>query len=417
MFRIHTPLFNAEGALPDVSGGFPADDFESALEQGMAQQVAEATGQPQKEQVSQPSDDLGGKDKAAEVAKEPLTGKDKLASKLGKVAEDEPEQVAETTEDDTPPGDQSPKAVSRWKQLRQIEDQYKSLEPKVREYEAQIAELKKATVPPELEAELAELRQHRDVFDLRNSPDYRKTVSEPLGRIEHEVTEISQEFGINDDALLEAMRDPVEWRRTIAIEKVLKAAEKSAREKAEEAGEEYAGIPAGVVNVLSNHANRVHQVWAKRDELEANAATLRQSKEAETSQKSQLSTAQQEAEWQKAADESRTILETNFNPMLKLMPANERAELQEAMKTAKISDDPTTRAAQAQSLELLAAMARAYSATRRELAEQKKLNNGLVAAKPGTKQNHGEPVKKVAPGADFDDFEDELAGAMRSQYA
>lgn len=414
MFKPHTPLFNEATAISDAGGGFPADDFAAALEQGMAQQAVEQ--QAPKEQVSQPSQELGTKVRD-EAPKEQPTGKSKLTDKIGKVEEEQEEIPAEEGEELPPEGDQSPKAISRWKQLRQAEKQFKELEPKIKEYEAKIAELQKASIPAEVEAELAELRQHRDVFDLHNSPEFKKTVSEPLGRIETEVSDIAKEFKLNDDSLFDAMRETTEWKRTIAIEKAIKAAEKQAQEAADESGEEYAPIPSGVIGVIANHANRLHQVWQKQAELETKAGELKQSKEAEYQQKSQLSTVEQEKAWTKAADESRTIIETNLAPVIKTLPEKDRAEFLEAVKSAKISDDPVSRAFQAQAPEVAAMLTNVVINLRKELAEQKKLNSGLISAKPGTKQNHGEPVKKAAFGTDFDDFDSELESAMRNQYA
>ncbi len=412
MFRIHTPLFNEAGPA-DAGGGFPADDFAAALEQGVANYQANPNG----EQVSQPSQELATKVKTEEASKEAPTGKDKLASKLGKVAEEEIEPT-ETGEEEAPPeGDQSPKAVSRWKQLRQIEKQFKENEPKLEEYRAKIAELQKAQVPPEIEAELERHRQREAIFDLENSSDYIKTVTDPLNYIGAEVGEVAEAFKIDQDKLLNAMREPKEWLRNIAIEKVVKAAEKAALTAADEAGEEAEGIPGGVMSTLANAASRLHKVWQKDAELKQNASHLRQTKEVEQTQKSQLSTAEQEKQWEAASNESKAIIETNLGPLFKAMPETKKAELFEAIKHARISDDPVTRAFQAHAPEVLAVMTDFINDLRKENATLKKTQNGLVAAKPGTRQNHGEPVKKAAPGSDFDDFDDELSNAMRTQYA
>ena len=48
----------------------------------------------------------------------------------------------------------------------------------------------------------------------------------------------------------------------------------------------------------------------------------------------------------------------------------------------------------------------------KELAAVKKERDGVMAAKPGTKQNHGDPVKK-AQSFDDEDFAAELAAGMR----
>lgn len=413
---LHTPLFNEAPAISDSSGGFPADDFAAALEQGMAQQATEHQ-QSQQEQVSQPSQELGTKIKEEAPTKELPTAKSKPTDKIGKVEEEQEEEPAEESEELPPEGDQSPKAISRWKQLRQAEKQFKELGPKLKEYEAKIAELQKAVIPPEIEAELAELRLHRDVFDLHNSPEFKKTVAEPLDRIGGEVNEIAGEFKLNQDNLWDAIRETSEWKRTIAIEKVIKAADRAAQAAADESGEEYSPIPSSAIGVIANHANRAHQVWQKQAELETKAGELKQSKEAEYAQKSQLSTVEQEKAWAKAADESRTIIETNLAPVIKTLPEKDRAEFLEAVKSAKISDDPVSRAFQAQAPEVAAMLTNVVINLRKELAEQKKINSGLISAKPGTKQNHGEPVKKAAFGTDFDDFDSELESAMRNQYA
>ena len=410
MFRLHTPLFNEAAPISDAGGGFPADDFAAALEAGMSESAQPQAPTPKE---SQPSEELATKVRDAEPTP---TAKSKLTDKIGKIEEEKVEEVTTETEE-LPEGDQSPKAISKWKQLRQTEKQYRELEPKLKEYEAKIAELQKAVVPPELEAELAELRQHRDVFDLHNSPEFKKTVAEPLDRIGAEVGDIAREFKLDEGELLNAMRETTEWKRTIAIEKAIKSAEKQAQEAADESGEEYAPIPSGVIGVIANHANRLHQVWQKQAELETKAGELKQSKEAEYTQKSQLSTVEQEKAWTKAVDESRTIIETNLAPVIKTLPEKDRAEFLEAVKSAKISDDPVSRAFQAQAPEVAAMLTNVVINLRKELAEQKKLNSGLISAKPGTKQNHGDPVKKVAPGADYDDFDNELESAMRTQYA
>jgi len=411
MTKLHYPLFNEAAPISDAGGGFPADDFAAALEAGMSE-AAQPQAQAPKE--SQPSEELGTKVKGAEA--ETPTAKTKLTDKIGKIEEEKVEEVATDTEE-LPEGDQSPKAVSKWKQLRQTEKQFKELEPKLKEYEAKIAELQKAVIPPELEAELAELRQHRDVFDLHNSPEFKKTVAEPLERIGAEVADIANEFKLNEGELLNAMRETTEWKRTIAIEKAIKSAEKKAQEAAEESGEEYNPIPSGVIGVIANHANRLHQVWQKQSELETKAGELQQFEEAKYQQKSQLATVEQEKAWTKAADESRTIIETNFGPIIKAMPEAERTNFFDALKNARIADDLPTKAFQAMSVEALAVVTNAYNAVRKELAAEKKLNSGLISSKPGTKQNHGEPVKKVAPGSDYDDFESELESAMKNQFA
>lgn len=408
MIHIQTPLFNEVAAISDSGGGnapqvdLGADDFAAELSKGIEAHNAQKN-QPEVSQAVEPT-------KKAEPAKEEAkTTKAKLTDKLASLEEPAEEEAAAEEADLPPEGEQNPKAMSKWKQLRAIEKQWKEAEPKLKEYEAKIAELQKASVPPELDAELKELREFRDVYDLRNSPEFKKTVSEPLDRIGSEVGEIATEFKIDPSALLEAMCEKSEWRRNIAIDKVVKIA-------ADVALEEDREVPAGVANSLHNAANRMHAVWQKQAELETNANNLRQSKELSQKQKAEVSTVEQEKAWKQASEQSRGIIESKLSPVLKGLNDAEKTEFMDAVNSASISDDPVERAFQAQAPHVAAVLINRLNTVMKELAAVKKERDGIVAAKPGTKQNHGEPVKQ-AIGLEDDDFAAELQAGMRNMFA
>lgn len=371
-------------------------DFAAELSKGI-----EAQNSPQQPEVSQSVDPS----KKADAPKEEVkSAKAKLTDKLGNL--EEPVEETATEENDLPPeGEQNPKAMSKWKQLRAIEKQWKEAEPKIKEYEAKIAELQKAVVPPELESELTELREFRDVYDLRNSPEFKKTVAEPLDHIGSEVGEIATEFKIDPSALFEAMKEKTEWRRNIAIDKVVKDAADLAMEEDRE-------IPNGVANSLHNAANRMHTIWQKQTELETKASELRQSKEVAQSQKAEVSTVEQEKAWKQAAEQSKGIIESKLMPVLKSLSDQEKSEFMDAVNEAKISEDPVERAFQAQAPHVAAVLINRLNTVMKELAAVKKERDGVMAAKPGTKQNHGDPVKK-AQSFDDEDFAAELAAGMR----
>lgn len=371
-------------------------DFAAELSKGI-----EAHNTQQQPEVSQSVDPS----KKADASKEEVkSAKAKLTDKLGNL--EEPVEETATEENDLPPeGEQNPKAMSKWKQLRAIEKQWKEAEPKIKEYEAKIAELQKAVVPPELESELKELREFRDVYDLRNSPEFKKTVAEPLDHIGSEVGEIATEFKIDPSALFEAMKEKTEWRRNIAIDKVVKDAADLAMEEDRE-------IPNGVANSLHNAANRMHTIWQKQTELETKASELRQSKEVAQSQKAEVSTVEQEKAWKQAAEQSKGIIESKLMPVLKSLSDQEKSEFMEAVNEAKISEDPVERAFQAQAPHVAAVLINRLNTVMKELAAVKKERDGVMAAKPGTKQNHGDPVKK-AQSFDDEDFAAELAAGMR----
>lgn len=402
MIYIQTPLFNEATGNPE-GGGIPQGvdlgeaDFAAELSKGI-----EAHNTPQQQpEVSQSVDPS----KKADAPKEEVkSAKAKLTDKLGNL--EEPVEEVATEENDLPPeGEQNPKAMSKWKQLRAIEKQWKEAEPKIKEYEAKIAELQKAVVPPELESELKELREFRDVYDLRNSPEFKKTVAEPLDHIGSEVGEIATEFKIDPSALFEAMQEKTEWRRNIAIDKVVKDAADLAMEEDRE-------IPNGVANSLHNAANRMHTIWQKQTELETKASELRQSKEVAQSQKAEVSTVEQEKAWKQAAEQSKGIIESKLMPVLKSLSDQEKSEFMDAVNEAKISEDPVERAFQAQAPHVAAVLINRLNTVMKELAAVKKERDGVMAAKPGTKQNHGDPVKK-AQSFDDEDFAAELAAGMR----
>jgi len=404
MIHIQTPLFNEAEAPAGGGGAAPqADlgeaDFAAELSKGI-----EAHNTPQKQQA-----EVSQAVEPAQKEGDVKSAKTKLTDKLSKL-EEPAEEEAPAEEGDLPPeGEQNPKAMSKWKQLRAIEKQWKEAEPKIKEYESKIAELQKASVPPELESELKELREFRDVYDLRNSPEFKKTVAEPLDHIGSEVGEIATEFKIDPSALFEAMQEKSEWRRNIAIDKVVKAAADAALDEDRE-------VPAGVANSLHNAANRMHTIWQKQAELETKAGELRQSKEISQKQKADVSTVEQEKAWKQAAEQSKTIIESKLSPVLKNLSDAEKTEFMEAVNSANISDDPVERAFQAQAPHVAAVLINRLNVVMKELAAVKKERDGVVAAKPGTKQNHGEPVKQ-AIGLEDEDFAAELQAGMRNMFA
>ena len=114
--------------------------------------------------------------------------------------------------------------------------------------------------------------------------------------------------------------------------------------------------------------------------------------------------AQQEQAWQKASEATRTMLETKLAPVLKGLTEADRNNLVEALKAAKISDDPETRALQAQAPEIAAVMIQQFNNLRKQFNDLKKENAALVNARPGMGVKQPEKPQNRSVEEDDDEF-------------
>jgi len=430
--KLHYPLYNEAGAS-DAGGGNPNpmdsgdDGFSAALAEGIQSfnqsgdvGKVNADGSQPEQPKEAPKQEVKQPEKPVEQAK--TTEKKKLTDKLSGLEEDKAEETTDEAEEEIPAtkdGQQhTEKELSRWKQLKQAEKWQKEYEPKIKEYEQKIAELQKSAIPDDVKAELEELRQHRNVFDVRNSPEYKDTVETPLNNIGTEISEISKEFNLDEGKLWNAMREITGWKRNAAVAGVIRASKAAAVAKADEDGVEYDAskeMPQEVVSSVLDAANRAHSVWKKAADIESKAGEAMAAKKAEMGQKQQTSTAEQEAAWQKHIDAGIEVISKHMSPIIKNMDEKAKAEFMNAIKTAKISDDPEERAFQAQSPQVLAMMVDGINKKSLENAALKKEIAALLKTAPKTQQDRGEVVKKQGkPGDDFDEFEDELSSAIKS---
>lgn len=385
---------------PDLGG---EDDFSSLREAIRSAPEANANKpqeQPKKveKQAEKPVDKTVEKPEKAKD--QPKSLKDKLKVEEEPV-EEEVEVENKEEEDDIPTyKDRVPtdKEKATWKGLKQVKAEYEKLKPEFEKLKAEYEEFKKKPVfDEEVTKELEELRRFRDMQDFRQSETYVKEVAEPLSAIESDVTEMVTEFKLDKDSLAKAFTEKSEWKRNLAIDKVLR-----------EADEE---VPGGVAQAIRDKASELHSLWRKEADLEANAEKNRAAYEHEKGQKVTKQTLEEQKAWTAALEASTQMVETQMGPLLKALPEDQRNELMSALKDAKIADSPEDRALQAQAPHIAAVLIERLNAVTKEMSALKKANKALSAASPSS---NGRQVEAKKP-ADDDD-EDALFKSIRSHY-
>lgn len=383
--KLHTPLFN-ETTGADMGGSDAAGDAE------MMNLMVNAGNQAQNPSPApEPAPKPEAKTETIKVEEKPKS----LTDKLGKIEDPKEEETTESTDDlpDPAKGEgaaNEEKRKTAWSAIKAEAKEAKRLAAELAEWKQKYEEKAASALPKEVESELAELRQAHAVVRLQKTPEYQQAVTVPMGRIEGEVKEISDEFGLDQESLWKAFSQTSEWRRNDAIDKLLAGVEKE--------------VPGGVANALHNAANRMHSVWQKQAELHQEAEQLQASYEHKSTETQQQQTQAQEQAWNKAAEESRAMIEGRLGSLLKNMPDAERTAFTESLKSSKISDDPAERALQAQAPHVAAVMIQQYNNAKKEIAALKKERDALLNARPGTQQKTGESAPK-ASSPDEDDEE------------
>lgn len=316
---------------------------------------------------------------------------DKLAA-----VEDEPEEVEaeETADEEAPPegfkeGEEGVKQKSRWLQLRAEEKRAKELDKTVSKLTKEMEDLRKNPVSKEVQAELEKLRQFQAVHDVKRTKEYQEGVTVPLANAEKGITEICGEFKLDPDKMFEAMREITDWKREVAIDKIIDDAD---------------NVPSAIKSTLHKAADRLHAAWLKGLQIESNAAQLKVAQDAESAKGEAKQTFEQQQAWQKAVASSRAYMEQKIAPVIKSMTETERAEFFESLDNAQISDDPEERAMQAHSIEVAAVVTKALVAERKLVAELRKTVASLTNARPGVKQTSSTENEDPNVPSDEDDF-------------
>jgi len=391
----------APDAQPQIDIG--GDDDFSALRSAIQQAPEAKQADPVMDSVKPKPAEKAPKQEAkpAEKAdKQPKSLKDKLKVEDEPIEEETTDEAPEGEEDDIPTyKDRVPtdKEKATWKGLKQTKAEYDKLKPEFEKMKAEYEEFKKKPVfDDEVTKELDELRRYRDMTKFELSETYQKEIAAPQAAIEKDIVEIAEEFKIELAALGKAFTEISEWKRNLAIEKVL-------RESDEE-------VPGAITKTILDKAAKMHDIWQKEAQLKEDAAKNRAAYEHEERQKITKQTLEEQKAWQSALESSTQMIETQMAPLLKNMPKEQRDELMGALKEAKIADTPEDRALQAQAPHLAAVLIEQLNSMKKEMAELKKANKALSVASPSSNGRQAEAKK-----ADADDDEDGLFKAIRSQ--
>ena len=344
-----------------------------------------------KKATADPAADAKAKKVDAKPAEKPVA---KKADKLAEVVEEPEPEEAKAGDDETPPegkkeGEEGEKQMTRWTQLRNEEKRARELDKTVTALKKEVEDLRKNPISKEAQAELDRHREREAIFEVERTPEYKNSVTAVLAKAEKDIEEICGEFKLDPDKMFEAMRELTDWKRQVAIDKIIDDAD---------------NVPSAIKSSLYKQAEQLHAGWLKGSEMKSKAAELRAAKEAQYEKTSTEQTFEQQQAWQKAVASSRAMMEKKIAPILKGMTETERKEFTDALDSAQISDDPEERAQQAHGIEVAAVVVRAIIAKNKLLAEKDRTIASLTNARPGVKQAGAVEDDDPNVAKDDDDF-------------
>jgi len=306
------------------------------------------------------------------------------------------EATPENPDGHGPDANAKPEQVSRWKELRKVETEYKQIKPdyeaktkRVVELEQKLAQLETTpTIPEEVTRELEELRLHRAAYDVKLTPEYKDTVVAPMHKQFTFLQEVSDYAGVDHNKLLEATDEPNRLKRNAAIAAVLAEATNQVDQNA--LSEVYAS------------ATQLHEVYQKGRALEDKAVEI---KAGLTSKQQQETAAQQqarEAEFVKERSDVFNQLSAKFKPLI-------TPEIEQTLASVKAAESPREKAMHAQAWVLLPQITQKFLEMRNKVATMEKAEKARIAARPGIGQQ-----SPVAPAEDGNRLS--LDDAIRSQF-
>lgn len=388
---------------PDASVPNPAD---TAPDFGSLQQAMDAT---TPDQLSMPPGYEPPTPPAPAEAKKPAKTEtpkvedakttkpwDKKAEDATPEAEEAAPEVEEAPTEDAP-ADLQPKAKTRWGELRKIEDSHKKMLPEYEKLKAEVETLRKAEpkIPEEFQREYDELRQFRAAHDVENTPEYLKSVVQPMEEIMQQIEEVAAYAKVDFDKLCEATDIKNRLERNRAIRQVLSTSEEE--------------ISETDIQDVVNNANNLHPIYAKAEQLRSEATDIRNSLTGKEKALTEVQQRQTQEAFQKAAEEMQTILSNS----LKSTGLFENPEVTKALgdaKQASVLDDPQMAAYQVHAGAILPAMIDQWNKDRLELKEARRV---LAArSKSTTTLNGGAPPAKTQE-VSYDGALDELGAIIQ----
>ncbi len=328
-------------SLPDA-GNEPAS-FSDALEQALEKMGAEAP-EPEPEVAPEPEPEP---EPEAEAAPEP-----EAAEKTTEEAEVAPlDQLSEDVGDDW-----TPKAASRFKQLKEelknSSSELETLRQKSVEHEARIKELSainEADDPKALQEKLAQYEQEKMFTNLEETEAYKQRVTKPLRELLDSTEAVAEKYGIDAEALVDAVALTDEAEQDKALEGLLELA--TDRDKSR------------IYRVIENIEPLMAVRKAMHDNVEQAVAEAKEADEQK--QKQKLATQY------KVREQVATEVGDRVSEKLPFLKAVEGFDMS-AAKEAAVNSDPTTihpvdHAYNTIASQILPTVVREYASMRKEI--------------------------------------------------
>jgi len=328
-------------SLPDA-GNEPAS-FSDALEQALEKMGAEAP-EPEPEVAPEPEPEP---EPEAETAPEP-----EAAEKTTEEAEVAPlDQLSEDVGDDW-----TPKAASRFKQLKEelknSSSELETLRQKSVEHEARIKELSainEADDPKALQEKLAQYEQEKMFTNLEETEAYKQRVTKPLRELLDSTEAVAEKYGIDAEALVDAVALTDEAEQDKALEGLLELA--TDRDKSR------------IYRVIENIEPLMAVRKAMHDNVEQAVAEAKEADEQK--QKQKLATQY------KVREQVATEVGDRVSEKLPFLKAVEGFDMS-AAKEAAVNSDPTTihpvdHAYNTIASQILPTVVREYASMRKEI--------------------------------------------------
>jgi len=328
-------------SLPDA-GNEPAS-FSDALEQALEKMGAEAP-EPEPEVAPEPEPEP---EPEAETAPEP-----EAAEKTTEEAEVAPlDQLSEDVGDDW-----TPKAASRFKQLKaelkNSSSELETLRQKSVEHEARIKELSainEADDPKALQEKLAQYEQEKMFTNLEETEAYKQRVTKPLRELLDSTEAVAEKYGIDAEALVDAVALTDEAEQDKALEGLLELA--TDRDKSR------------IYRVIENIEPLMAVRKAMHDNVEQAVAEAKEADEQK--QKQKLATQY------KVREQVATEVGDRVSEKLPFLKAVEGFDMS-AAKEAAVNSDPTTihpvdHAYNTIASQILPTVVREYASMRKEI--------------------------------------------------
>lgn len=369
-------------AAPAADAGFPS------LSEAIASTRAEASGEPAPAPAAKPRVQKPAKSEADSQKPDAAQDKGKPKKPWETQVEDVAQEEGGETQSDSQgnegdpdasqdpvieaPANLKPEAKARWGELRKTELEHKKILPEYEKLKKEVEELRKAPakLPPEMEQELNELRQHQAAYAVKETPEFKKSVVEPLRAVENEMKEAAAYAKVDYDALMDAADIPNKYARGRAIKDVLS---KSTEE-----------IDDTLVAQVIAEAEKLHPIYQKAQELEKNALEIRNALTGKEKVQTEAQQREQEQKFAQAAEEMHTIFKTTF-AATDLFKDPEMEKAVSSARQADVKEDPMMAAYQAKAAVVLPALITQLNAARKELAEK----NRILAARAKTGANLG----------------------------